>query len=359
MLWALVIVLHIPLALLMDPQTILAGPAGGDRHGPWYLVGDDEQDRPCRVCRRVYRGFGSVVADDHRRIVVGIRQVRHDSPVPDSPDESSWVTGDGCSGPVSRSPRAVDVYHDQYVGIDAAKGILSFNLSGPLALATAAAYFSTLDLTPKQCQRLYFCLLAAVVAIGTIVLRNILLAQAIKWTHESNRATSGNFGPNQVSLALGLGAFSALWCMFERGLGWPFRILLFAIVLWLGTQTALTFSRGGMIGAISAGVVAIGFLAGQAETRRKLLLAVPIVVCIAYFVIWPFLVDFTGGALAARYAEVGVTGRDKLTSEDLGVWYKTIPFSVSGRDSRRCTTGTTSRRTPNSPVCSPSMGCLA
>ena len=50
------------------------------------------------------------------------------------------------------------------------------------------------------------------------------------------------------------------------------------------------------------------------------MLVVPLVVVIASYVIWPSLVEFTGGALATRYAETGVSHRDELGSEDLELW---------------------------------------
>jgi hypothetical protein len=201
------------------------------------------------------------------------------------------------------------------------RNMLSFNLSGPLALVVCANFFSRLELSPATTLRLFMALAAPVVAIGTIVVSNIMSLEQIHFTFESNFATSGGFGPNQVSLALGLGALASLWCVLERDVRWPLKISLFGVMLWLGTQSALTFSRGGLLGALISGAIALAFLATHAESRKKLIIVVPIVFLFSSYVIWPALVNFTGGALAERFSETGLTHRDELGKEDLELWY--------------------------------------
>lgn len=200
------------------------------------------------------------------------------------------------------------------------RGMLSFNLSGPLSLAVCSAFFARLELSPARTQRLFLALVAPVVAIGTNVVTHLASLERIAFNYESNFSTSGGFGPNQVSLALGLGALASLWCVLERGIGWPLRCLLLGFLLWFGTQSALTFSRGGLLGAMIAGAVAVAFLTGYRETRGKLAIVVPIVAVIGYFIVWPALVNFTGGALAVRYSETSLTHRDELGAEDLDLW---------------------------------------
>jgi hypothetical protein len=202
----------------------------------------------------------------------------------------------------------------------ALRGMLSFNLSGPFSLVMVAAFFSRLTMTPPRITRLFFVLLGPLVAIGAIVVFNILTAEHLQFSFESNPQTSGGFGPNQVSLALGLGALSAFWCQLERGILTPIRAVLFLLLLWLGAQTALTFSRGGMLGAIFSAVIALVFLALDRDVRRKLVLTLPLVVVLAQVVIWPALVNFTGGNLAVRYNERGLSRRDELGMEDVNLW---------------------------------------
>ena len=136
------------------------------------------------------------------------------------------------------------------------------------------------------------------------------------------------FGPNQVSLALGLGALACLWCQLERGVRWPARIVLFILMLWLGAHCALTFSRGGMLGASASAAVALALLLLDADARKKLLLVVPLLVYLALYVIWPALVDFTGGNLAVRYSETGLSNRDQIGLQDIDIWLNHPVFGV-------------------------------
>lgn len=208
------------------------------------------------------------------------------------------------------------------------RGMLSFNLSGPFSLVMSAAFFWRLKLVPAYVHRLFLVLLAPLVAIGAIVVFNIMTAEKIEFSFESNPQTSGGFGPNQVSLALGLGALACFWCQLERGIRWPARIVLFLVMLWLGAQCALTFSRGGMLGAALSAAVALVFLALDSEARAKMALVVPLLVVIAMFVIWPALVNFTGGNLAVRYSESGLSRRDELGWEDIDLWMENPVLGV-------------------------------
>ena len=210
----------------------------------------------------------------------------------------------------------------------ALRGMLSFNLSGPFSLAMCAAFFWRLTLTPAQVLRLFLLLVAPVVAIGTLVAYNIATAEHLTFSFESNPEPSGGFGPNQVSLALGLGALACLWCQLERGVRWPARIVLFILMLWLGAHCALTFSRGGMLGASASAAVALALLLLDADARKKLLLVVPLLVYLALYVIWPALVDFTGGNLAVRYSETGLSNRDELGLQDIDIWMSHPVFGV-------------------------------
>ncbi len=210
----------------------------------------------------------------------------------------------------------------------ALRGMLSFNLSGPLSLAVSAAFFSRIELSPAMVLRVFLLLVAPVVAIGSIVVFNIVTAEHLEFTFESNFATSGGFGPNQVSLALGLGALSCFWCLLARDVRWPARTVLFLLMLWLASQCALTFSRGGMLGASVSAAVALAFLVLDADARKKLVLVLPLLVTLGYFIIWPALVNFTGGNLAVRYGETGLSRRDELGSEDIDLWMRSPVLGV-------------------------------
>ncbi len=214
------------------------------------------------------------------------------------------------------------------------RGQLSFNLLGPLALVVSARLFSYVNLSPNRLLRLFLLIISPILGLAALVILGIVTVKAIVFTTESNFATSGGFGPNQVSLALGLGALSALWGVLEPATVWPLRLTLFSIMVWLATQSVLTFSRGGFLGALIASLVAVMFLMTVRQTRRRLILLIPLVLILGSQVIWPSLVEFTGGTLAERYQETNLTGRGDLANEDLEVWKENPVLGVGPGHSR-------------------------
>jgi hypothetical protein len=205
---------------------------------------------------------------------------------------------------------------------------LSFNLSGPLALVLASALFSQLRLSPLQLLRLFLTIVTPIVGIAGLVVKGIVTAEAITFTKASNFALSGNFGPNQVSLVLGLGCLAAMWCVFETGSHPWFRLALFAIMMWLGVQSALTFSRGGFFGAMGSALVAVAFLMTLPQMRKQLAWGIAFVIVVGIWVISPLLVQFTGGAIAQRYEETSMTGREVYGRQDLQAWEENPIFGV-------------------------------
>jgi hypothetical protein len=200
------------------------------------------------------------------------------------------------------------------------RGLLSFNLSGPLALVLCAGFFSYVQLSPDRLLPLLLMIVLPSLGIAGLVMKSIMTAETIQFTMGSNFALSGGFGPNQVSLALGLGALAALWGVLETGTPRPLRLTLFVIMLWLAAQSALTFSRGGLLGALGASIIAIGCLIAVPQMRRQLLIVVTLMVIVGGWVILPMLVEFTGGRLAARFQETNTTGREVYGRQDLKTW---------------------------------------
>jgi hypothetical protein len=206
-------------------------------------------------------------------------------------------------------------------GLSAAQDDLSFNLSGPLALFACACFFANVRLGPKQLQYLLIAIIAPTISIASLALRGILAIPVIVWIGDSNYVTSGGYGPNQVSTALGLGLF-CVWLIFFA-IEHPFipRLLSIALAMWLGTQALLTFSRGGLIGAL----VGIGVSVGVALVNRKvsfrmMVLAVT-VFAIFLFVFYPHINAFTDGALTVRYADLDNTsGRDRIAEDEISAF---------------------------------------
>lgn len=199
---------------------------------------------------------------------------------------------------------------------------ISFNLSGPLALAACAVFFAHVKLTRAQLRRLLLMLVAPVVGIACVTLAGLATAANLSFGTEANSAASGGFGPNQVSAALSLGALAAFWFVMDARMNWRARALAFAVMIFAVVQSALTFSRGGLYSAGGATVLAALFLSRSRRARATLVVFAVLLSAAAYFVILPRLDAVTSGALFERFEDTSLTGRDVLIQADLGIWLK-------------------------------------
>lgn len=197
---------------------------------------------------------------------------------------------------------------------------LSFNLSGPLCLCISVWFLSQQEFRAKDLLKICISVLGPLLAIGVVTVIATQGATDLSFTDESNIITSGGFGPNQVSAVLGLGALVALLLTLNQNSGPGFRIIGAVLVLLLGTQSAMTFSRGGIYSAVLALLAGLPLLAGEQRVRRILLpLSLAITVAGAW-VILPRLEEFTGGKLAERFGQMQTTNRGELIRDDIQVW---------------------------------------
>ena len=123
----------------------------------------------------------------------------------------------------------------------------------------------------------------------------------------ANFKTAGGFGSNQVSTVLGLGAFVTFLFWINK---WPlfknrtYTIILFALFTMQGL---LTFSRGGMIGAL-VGIIVLAYIYSKVSGKDRKLYHVPrisgfiLISGISLVVLFTAANAITGGVLELRYA---------------------------------------------------------
>jgi hypothetical protein len=215
-----------------------------------------------------------------------------------------------------------------------AQNQLSFNLSGPLALMVSATFFWDLRLTPLQRKRLMMTMVGPIVGIATIAVAGILTNPNIVFTTESNIETSGGYGPNQVASVLGLGALLFWLCLQEPGWTVWLRGVLFAGLVWLAAQSALTFSRGGIYGAVGGALLASVYLVRDNRLRLRLIGIPVLVFLVGQQILWPRLDEFTDGALTARFQETEMTHRGDISESDYELWVKNPLMGVGPGVSR-------------------------
>ncbi len=217
---------------------------------------------------------------------------------------------------------------------DEAWNQLAFNLSGPLALLIAARFFSAISLTSDQLRRTLIVIVAPVAAIAAVVFYGIATNPDIVWTTESNFATSGGFGPNQVSAALGLGALAAFLCACDSRIDSGVRLVCVGALVWFSTQSVLTFSRGGMYCAAGGAIASAIYLIRNPQTRINFVIVGVVVYLFGTQVIWPQLDKFTDGAISARFSDTGTTGRSDISREDIDIWLSNVVLGVGPGRSR-------------------------
>ncbi|MFN0109771.1 MAG: O-antigen ligase family protein [Blastocatellia bacterium] len=205
---------------------------------------------------------------------------------------------------------------------------LSFNLSGPLALAVCTWFFWQASFTAEQVQRIFLAFICPLVSTASLVLFGILSSSKLSFNNSSNFATSGGYGPNQVSAALGLGALAAFLWLFHKNVSRALKATLLATAVFLLAQSALTFSRGGIYAAGASAILASLYLIRDRRLRAQFALGATAIFLVLNFLVLPQLDQFTTGALSKRLADTRMSGRDKIIMDDLEVFNDNMLFGV-------------------------------
>jgi hypothetical protein len=216
-------------------------------------------------------------------------------------------------------PAIVPTAMDYNMSLEYVRQMVSSNLSGPFALMACAWFFSHVKFSSSQLESLFLAIIGPTVGIASIAFFSTVEAEHIRWGTQSNFISSGGFGPNQVSGALGLGVLIALMFLVRSKANIWSKVFIFITLAFLAIQSALTLSRGGLIGALGAALVCAFFWMRDRKTRRKLF-PIAIVILMTGVLILPILDGVTNGALSARFETVETTGRTEIAQSDLKMW---------------------------------------
>lgn len=212
---------------------------------------------------------------------------------------------------------------------------ISFNLSGPFALMISIWFFSNIELSPGQLRRVFIALMGPAASIAAITVSSTYLTAHIRFSKNSNFASSGGFGPNQVSSVLGVAAFFAFFYLLQDlKARTSLKLLLGAALIMFTVQTAMTFSRGGLYLEGAAGLLAAFCLIKERRQRTRFMVIVVTGILLVRLVFLPALDVFTTGALSARLADPNLTNRDRLMRADLKIWEEHPIFGVGPGGSR-------------------------
>jgi O-antigen ligase len=128
----------------------------------------------------------------------------------------------------------------------------------------------------------------------------------------SNAATSGGFGPNQVSTALGLGIFAIVVRLFMKSPTIFLKVLNLLILGGMAFRAIVTFSRGGIYSAIIISFAFLVIVFYRSSTQKKINIALTFIVfAFAISATWVISSNQTRGLIDKRYANEDSLGRDK------------------------------------------------
>ena len=191
---------------------------------------------------------------------------------------------------------------------------IAFNITGPACLGISAIYCFQRSITLERFKDVLAMLIFPFVALLVqVFLYKTDLQETITSTG-SNFATSGGFGPNQVSTVLGLAMFLAFARLF---LASPTKKLQFIngfLILVFAYRCIITFSRGGMFTGLLMMVILLGvlYVIMDVKSKGKIILMGGLSI-LAGLLVWSYSSIQTDGMIDKRYANEDAMGREKMS----------------------------------------------
>ncbi|OXG08805.1 O-antigen ligase-like membrane protein [Flavobacterium araucananum] len=192
------------------------------------------------------------------------------------------------------------------------KKSLVFNLSGPLCLAISSIYMFKRRILFTDLQNVLVAMGLPILSTTVyLFLFNPSVRDVVTGT-QSNFETSGGFGPNQVSTALGLGMFVFFTQLILFSKSKKIMLLNGGLLIFVTYRGIVTFSRGGVITAVAM-IVCLLFLLymySNPKGKSKFLL-VFILTGLMGVGVWGYSSFQTNGLIEKRYANQDAAGRVK------------------------------------------------
>ncbi len=209
---------------------------------------------------------------------------------------------------------------------------VSFNLSGPFALAMCSLFLSTQRISVEMLRKLFLVIQAPILGLAFIATFSTVTTENINFY--ASKVAAGGLGNNQSSSILGLGLLIAFLYVFIDRHHRPLRWFMAAVGIWCAAQASLTFSRGGVATAIGAIAAASVFLLRDRRSRGALMLRIGLLVLLAAYVVIPQLNVITSGAFTDRFTSRHLTGRDRIMEADLMAFRENPLFGVGPGQSK-------------------------
>jgi hypothetical protein len=205
---------------------------------------------------------------------------------------------------------------------------LSFELGAHLALIAAVIFFSNLKVERQTLAGIFWVIIGPVVAVNAVATAGTIGLQSSDFDGGlSNAASSGGYGPNQVSALIGVGAMVSIFLVFldRRPV---LRVLAGGLAIWFLAQSALTFSRGGSFNLVVALVVATPFFLRTAQSAARFLAIAAAASLVIAFGMIPVIQHITGDQFGDRFTSSDPTLRGDLMRSELEAWSHNIGLGI-------------------------------
>ncbi len=195
------------------------------------------------------------------------------------------------------------------------KNAIAFNISGPICLAFASVYTFRRKIPIDEMNSILLAMGLPIVTCMTYLTFYTPNIRDIVTSTQSNFATSGGFGPNQVATILGLGMFIFVSRIILESKTKYTVIINLIVALNISYRGIITFSRGGMITGLLMIILLILFLYMKSNFNGRVKLNYLIVLLILTMIVtWGYSSFQTSGLIDKRYANQDATGREKESS---------------------------------------------
>lgn len=189
---------------------------------------------------------------------------------------------------------------------------IAFNISGPVCLGISAIYCYQRRITFDRLKTVISAFCFPLISIAVYLFLYSPSVRDVVTSTESNFATSGGFGPNQVSTILGLGIFVFFVQLLLNSKG-KFLIGLNAfLVTVFAFRGIVTFSRGGVMTGVVMIILLLMILyyQGNALAKSKIGL-IMLMTFLAGVGVWGYSSFQTSGLINKRYSNQDALGRVK------------------------------------------------
>lgn len=189
-----------------------------------------------------------------------------------------------------------------------------FNMVGPVCLAVSSIHMADRKFSFDDFEKLTRWMMYPMIAMLIYLFSHNPSIKEVVTGTDSNSATSGGFGPNQVSTILGLGMFLAFTRLLFFSKSITIVFVNVTLLLLFSYRGIITFSRGGVFTGIAMIIVLMisiyPFISLKGRIRINIM---AIFLSIFGVAVFTYSISQTSGLILNRYKGEDALGREKAS----------------------------------------------